>query len=417
MTVEEKEATHVILMTREPHFPYYARIDTDATGRRFLRLILRSVSALAAMLLVAARLSAQPVVINHTSLPGFAALSDQTIATVAGKRVLYIDRSVGDTIRTGLSCLAAASDETAASICRRNHSVAAYQSPASEFDWSHVGGYPNTNIRYLLWPNIGCPNNGWALIYSCILNYLSLHASEFDVALVNLSYMEIEGADIVSQVSGFFAPQPDKFDVSDIEAWIDTHPDKQWIWLTPSLSRASGQNAAVHLQQWRDYMAARASGVFLDLADIESNDPWGNPCQDNRDGVLYEVRNASGVVTSWENWPNDNVASPALCQDYTIETDGGHLGNPAAGMIRAAKAFWLALAALDAPVYLPDVTPPNAAQHCANFDPENPRTQAEFTIDINDDRGVGSLTTNSDGTITIRDVSGNAVTLPAPHCP
>jgi hypothetical protein len=84
---------------------------------------------------------------------------------------------------------------------------------------------------------------------------------------------------------------------------------------------------------------ARDNNKFLlDVADIESHDPWGNPCYDNRDGVPYSVGNAS------ENYPDDGINSLAICQHYTRESDGGHLGNPDVGKIRIAKAFWVLMA-------------------------------------------------------------------------
>jgi hypothetical protein len=87
----------------------------------------------------------------------------------------------------------------------------------------------------------------------------------------------------------------------------------------------------------REYVRAN-NKYLLDVADIESHDPWGNPCFDNRDGVAYSAGGAS------ENYPNDGVNLPALCQHYTREADGGHLGNPDVGKIRLAKAFWILMA-------------------------------------------------------------------------
>ena len=45
-----------------------------------------------------------------------------------------------------------------------------------------------------------------------------------------------------------------------------------------------------------------------------------------------------------ENYPDDRLNLPAICQHYTRETDGGHLGNPDVGKIRLAKAFWVLMA-------------------------------------------------------------------------
>jgi hypothetical protein len=68
------------------------------------------------------------------------------------------------------------------------------------------------------------------------------------------------------------------------------------------------------------------------VADLESHDPWGNPCHDNRDGIAYDD----------ENEPDDGLQTPAICQHYTGETQGGHLGS--VGKIRLAKAYWIVMA-------------------------------------------------------------------------
>jgi hypothetical protein len=79
--------------------------------------------------------------------------------------------------------------------------------------------------------------------------------------------------------------------------------------------------------------------ILFDVAAILSHDDRGNPCYDNRDGVEYCT-----MTGSCENYPNDGIAYPAICQDYTTETDGGHLGSVSAGGIRVAKAFWVLMA-------------------------------------------------------------------------
>ncbi len=47
-----------------------------------------------------------------------------------------------------------------------------------------------------------------------------------------------------------------------------------------------------------------------------------------------------------ENYPSDGLNRPAICQHYTTETDGGHLGSVSAGKIRVAKAVWVLMAQL-----------------------------------------------------------------------
>jgi hypothetical protein len=88
----------------------------------------------------------------------------------------------------------------------------------------------------------------------------------------------------------------------------------------------------------RQYVATHG-GVLFDVADIESHDPYGAPCYDNRDGVPYYR-----LGSLRENYPNDGVNQPAICQHYTSEHDGGHLGAPSAGGIRLAKGLMVLMA-------------------------------------------------------------------------
>jgi hypothetical protein len=87
----------------------------------------------------------------------------------------------------------------------------------------------------------------------------------------------------------------------------------------------------------REY-AINNNKILFDVADIEAHDPDGNPCYDDRDGVEFCGSNGC------ENEPDDGQYLPAICQDYTTESNGGHLGSVSAGKIRIAKAFWVLMA-------------------------------------------------------------------------
>ena len=45
-----------------------------------------------------------------------------------------------------------------------------------------------------------------------------------------------------------------------------------------------------------------------------------------------------------ENYANDGINRLAICQHYTTEIDGGHLGSVSSGKIRVAKAYWVLMA-------------------------------------------------------------------------
>lgn len=112
------------------------------------------------------------------------------------------------------------------------------------------------------------------------------------------------------------------------------HSDKKIIWWTTSLARGIGtQESQQFNEQMRDY-AIRNNLILFDVADILSHDPAGKPCYDNRDGITYLD----------EANPDDHLDIPAICPQYTTETEGGHLGAISAGGIRVAKAFWVLMA-------------------------------------------------------------------------
>jgi hypothetical protein len=79
---------------------------------------------------------------------------------------------------------------------------------------------------------------------------------------------------------------------------------------------------------------------LFDVADIESYTDLGAACYDNRDGIQYCSQNTGEC----ENNPDDHKSFPALCQDYTTELNGGHLGSVSGGGIRIAKGFWVLMA-------------------------------------------------------------------------
>jgi hypothetical protein len=86
---------------------------------------------------------------------------------------------------------------------------------------------------------------------------------------------------------------------------------------------------------------ARSTGrPLFDVADILSHDPYGNPCYDDRDGIPYDNGHNS------ENYADDGLAIPAICQHYTTEVNSGHLGAVDTGKLRVAQAFWVLMSRL-----------------------------------------------------------------------
>lgn len=285
---------------------------------------------------------------DHTSLAQFDRIPEQYLTAAANLTMMFVDLSVGQNITDGLSCLSYSSDEAAPTNCKRfNHVVPQFSSPASEVNWSHPGGYRRVNWAYFSWPgtgglpelSCGVSPASWHQKLECFIRYVDANPTRYQVYSYMNSYLEVDASsDIASPTTGYFVNQAKRSDITDFEALEATHPGRIFLHHTSNLARGVGSQVATDFNnRMREY--ARTHNKFLlDIADIESHDPSGNPCYDNRDGLPYATPNAS------ENHPNDGVNIPALCQHYTRETQGGHLGNPESGKIRIAKAFWILMA-------------------------------------------------------------------------
>ena len=181
--------------------------------------------------------------------------------------------------------------------------------------------------------------SSWFQKLECFIRYVDANPARYDVYSYMNSYLEVDDAsDIASAGTGFFTHQSNRYDIGDFEAMEARNPGRIFIHHTSNLARGIGTQVSTSFNnQLRQYARDR-NKYLLDVAAILSHDPSGNPCYDNRDGVPYSNGNAS------ENYPDDGQNIPALCQHYTRETDGGHLGNPDVGKIRVAKAFWVLMA-------------------------------------------------------------------------
>jgi hypothetical protein len=162
-----------------------------------------------------------------------------------------------------------------------------------------------------------------------------------DVLSYQFSYLNVtDGDDIADPNTGFFANNANKYDVYDLEAYIAQHPDKVFIFWTSSLARGIGTQVSVDFNNQMRQYAVEHDKILFDVADIEAHTDLGAACYDNRDGVQY-CNQANG---NCENYPNDGLNLAAICQDWTSETDGGHLGSVSGGGIQIAKAYWVLMA-------------------------------------------------------------------------
>jgi len=182
---------------------------------------------------------------------------------------------------------------------------------------------------------------GWSELTRHFIEELApQYLSSKDVLSYQFTYLNVaDGEDIAQPDDGFFSENPDRTDIYDLEAFISQHPDHTFVFWTTSLARGIGTETA---QQFNDQMRqyALSNGkILFDVADIEAHTDQGIPCYDNRDGIEY--CNQAGKC---ENHPDDGKDLLAICQDYTTETDGGHLGSVSAGRLRLVKALWVLMA-------------------------------------------------------------------------
>jgi hypothetical protein len=253
--------------------------------------------------------------------------------------MVFMDRSVGANIDEGLTCLSYSSDEEAPNYCGRStHPVPEFSVDPSVLNWSRPGGYSRGNWDYQVWPE-ACSE--WYSKVECYISLLGSLSSQYDVVSYQFSYLEVSADSSIEDLpGGFFANNSDRYDAYDQAAAEAAHPGTIFIYWTSSLARGVGTAESQSFNnQMRQYAIANGLPLF-DVADILSHDPSGNPCYDNRDGVPYEPGGGE------ENYPDDGISIPAICQHYTTETDGGHLGSVSAGRIRVTKAFWVLMALL-----------------------------------------------------------------------
>jgi hypothetical protein len=283
------------------------------------------------------------IVVDHNSIALFERIPSQYLTAARNLKVLFSDRSVGVNFDESLNCLTASSYGNAPSSCRKdygaNNTIRLYTQ--ADYDAGRVPAY----LRFAPSPTLYNRSN-WAFVYedggwsnlTCnFINTLAPANLDKNVLSYQFSYLNVKSG---SDIYRFWNNNSSLCDIYDLEAFIARHTDKTFIFWTTSLARGVGvQEATDFNNRMRQY--ARDHGkILFDFADIEAYNPSGQPCYDNRDGVPY----TSPTNGNYENYPNDGQNQPAICKDYTTETDGGHLGSVSGARIRTAKAFWVLMA-------------------------------------------------------------------------
>jgi hypothetical protein len=274
------------------------------------------------------------VVVDHYSVDLFEQLPSSVVQAAAAIPMMFSDRSVGENISAGLTCLSYPM-ASAPDYCKRPHYDPAYDVDPAVVSWS--GTYDRSNwtfeFRQGTWDQL---TEGF--IQELAPSYLNSKT----VLTYQFSYLNVaDNSTIADPQTGFFANTSRYADVYDLENWISAHPSKIFFFWTTSLARNIGTQVATDFNaEMRQYALDRFNSgkatILFDVADILSHTPNGQPCYDNRDGVPY------CDVNGCENYPDDGINLPAICQEYTDNRDGGHLNT--AGRIRIAKAYWVLMA-------------------------------------------------------------------------
>jgi hypothetical protein len=326
------------------------------------RFLILAVTAVVCVLPGAA--VAQAIVVDHTSLPLFEQIPDQYLQAARDLRVLFMDRSVGVNTHEALDCFTASSYGSSAVGCRRDYQFVdgAWQM-ILRFDADLAAGRVDPYIRFNPSPTRYNRSNWhfflfhgtWDQMTTDFITGLrnravtaSVHPTntpvlidplDYDVVSFQFSYLNVESG---STINDFFTRRPGDFsDVHDLEREVASvltaaTPPRVFVYWTTSLARSIGTDEATQFNDRMRQWCRDNNKILFDFADIISHDMHGNECYDNRDGVYYETPSGN----RWENHPDDGRDIPAVCQEKTTETDGGHLGT-AQGLVSVAKGLWI----------------------------------------------------------------------------
>ncbi len=269
----------------------------------------------------------QSILVDHNSIEDFIKIPQYYKEKAGAMTMLFMDRSVGGNISSYLDCLSK-SWSVAPSYCKKfQHRDSFYNVDPKEVYWEGI--WDRNNWRYEYWPN-ACSED-----VQCFLDFMAPRMDSFEVMGCQFSYLAVTpGSHLADPGTGFFGSKISRNHASVLANFSIQNPDKKIIWWTTSLARGIGTpESEAFNQQMRDF-TLKNQFILFDVADILSHDPQGKPCFDNRDGIDYFD----------EKNPDDSLNIPAICPQYTTETEGGHLGSISAGGIRVAKAFWVLMA-------------------------------------------------------------------------
>jgi hypothetical protein len=246
--------------------------------------------------------------INHQSLDLFDDIPDVYIFAAVDLYLLFRHASVGANISDGLDCIQQSPPRPNFCDAGLDPDEIYYDPRLDRENWDFEFHAPPPN-----------PNPGWWNKVNYFIDRVNeLQPGEYQFVSFKFGY--VDGTPDSQIHNLFFSSPPDPSfpNIVDIEALQANHPDKIVVLWTMGLARAIGNEISTSFnQQMRDY-AFENELILMDIADIVSHAPDGTQC-------FYE-------------------GFEAMCEDYTNETNGGHLN--ARGKLRMAKAMWVLMAQL-----------------------------------------------------------------------
>jgi len=305
----------------------------------------------------------QAIVVDHTSIGLFERIPENYLEAARNLRVLFMDRSVGVNTHDALNCLTAKDYGSSRVTCRRDYqSVNGVWKMKVHRNSSRVPEY----IRFTPSPSRYNRSkwkfhfffSAWDKMVTDFVRGLHdgaipvgdypgneqilINPMDFDVLSFQFGYLNVMDG---SKINEFFTRRPGEYDdVFDLEREVSENlagadPPRLFVYWTPNMARSIGTGVSAQFNRDMRKWCVENDKILFDFADIQVHDMFGKPCYDNRDGVPYGT--PSGNKS--ENHPDDGLNIPAICQEKTIETEGGHLGT-AQGSVSVAKGFWVLMA-------------------------------------------------------------------------
>ena len=245
-------------------------------------------------------------VVDHQRVDQVHDIPDSYIQAASELTLLFRHASVGANIDDGLDCLMNNFD-TRPFRCDRD---------LDPDEIYYDEKYDRTNWDFEV-HNQNNPNPGWNNKVTFFIDRVNgLPPNQYDTVAYKFGYVD---GDTNSNIHiHFFDPNSHMPNYTDLEALQAAHPNKTIVWWTMGLARAIGTEPATILNNDMRAYAAANGIVLMDIADIVSHTPDGQPCFHN--------------------------GYPAMCANYTNESQGGHLNSR--GMLYMAKAYWVLMARL-----------------------------------------------------------------------